>query len=276
MLELSPRRKAGSSEARIVVESRQHRNLLIALALLMVALVAVLFTDRQFWFGADHSRIESDMPVAATAAQTRGSSAAEAHKVPAAPAKRQPAAQVANSTTPTSKASNNQQAATEPVVTGNRVVLPPLDVEVIAGDTHKQIRPGVNAAKVEITGPARSAAAREPLSAAALRQPQASYTATYPLLAQHMNVQGSVVLQAVIGADGIIENLRVVSGPSILAPAAQQAVREWKFKPIVQNGQAVESKATITVNFTIKVADDSPSTTVAQSLSSDSVTVTRR
>jgi len=276
MLELSPRRKVGSGEAGIAVENRQRRNLLIAFVLLMVALVAVLFTDRQFWLGADHSKIESDMPAATNAAQTRGTSAAETRKVPAAPVKKQMAGgRTASSKAATSKTSNDQQPATEPVVTGKRVVLAPLDVEVIAGDTHKQIRPGVNAAKVEITGPARSAAGREPLSAAALRQPQASYTATYPLLAQHMNVQGSVVLQALIGADGIVENLRVVSGPSILAPAAQQAVREWKFKPIVQNGQAVESKATITVNFTIKVADDSPSTTVAESRASDSVIITR-
>jgi protein TonB len=64
-------------------------------------------------------------------------------------------------------------------------------------------------------------------------------------------------LQAVISADGVIQNLHVLSGPAILAAAAQQAVREWRFKPLLQNGQPVESKAKITVNFTIKVADSS-------------------
>jgi protein TonB len=88
---------------------------------------------------------------------------------------------------------------------------------------------------------------------------------TYPLLAQHMNVQGSVVLQAMIGADGMIQDLHLVSGPAILAAAAQQAVREWRFKPIVRNGQAVETKADIVVNFTIKVADNSDKTTLAES-----------
>ncbi len=82
-----------------------------------------------------------------------------------------------------------------------------------------------------------------------------------------MNVQGSVVLQAVIGTDGVIQNLHVLSGPAILASAAQQAVREWRFKPIVQNGQPVETKAKITVNFTIKVADGSGNTTLAESRS---------
>ena len=87
-------------------------------------------------------------------------------------------------------------------------------------------------------------------------QAQASGNASYPMLAQHMNVQGSVVLQALISAEGIMQDLRVLSGPAILGSAAQQAVREWRFKPVVQNGQAVETKAKITVNFTIKVADN--------------------
>ncbi len=104
-----------------------------------------------------------------------------------------------------------------------------------------------------------NAAGRERISAEAA--PQASY----PLLAQHMNVQGSVVLKALIGTDGTIEELHVLSGPAILAAAAQQAVREWHFKPVVQNGQRVETMAKIVVNFSIKVADNSEKTTLADS-----------
>jgi protein TonB len=263
MLELSPRRRL-DGETRNGVDRRQNRNLLIALSLLMIALVAVLFTDRQFWFGADHSKIESDMAASAAATQTTVQAASKPAKAAAPEAKRQPA------TSQASKPATSTPTETAPVVTGNRVVLPPLDVEVVAGDNHRRVHPGVNAAKVEITG----ATGQEPLSAAALRQPEA-FSATYPLLAQHMNVQGSVVLQAVIGADGVVQTLRVVRGPAILASAAQQAVREWKFKPIVQNGQAVESKATITVNFTIKVSDDSPSTTMAESRTPSSISITR-
>jgi protein TonB len=87
-----------------------------------------------------------------------------------------------------------------------------------------------------------------------------------------MNVQGSVVLQALIAADGRIQNLRVMSGPAILATAAQQAVRDWKFKPVFQNGMAVETKATITVNFTIRVADSAANTTLAEN---DDVTISQ-
>jgi periplasmic protein TonB len=71
-----------------------------------------------------------------------------------------------------------------------------------------------------------------------------------------MRVQGSVVLQAVVGTDGTIEDLRVLSGPSILITAAQQAVRQWRFKPYLQNGQPVETKARITVNFSIRISDN--------------------
>ena len=71
------------------------------------------------------------------------------------------------------------------------------------------------------------------------------------MLARQMKVQGSVVLQALIGKDGLIQDLRVLSGPGILSTAAQEAVRQWRFKPYLQNGQAVETEANITVNFTI-------------------------
>ena len=73
----------------------------------------------------------------------------------------------------------------------------------------------------------------------------------YPLLARQMKVQGSVVLQALIGKDGIIQNLRVVSGPHILSGAAEDAVRQWHFRPHLEGNEAVETQAKITVNFTI-------------------------
>ena len=154
---------------------------------------------------------------------------------------------------------------------------------MVAGDIHRTIHPGTNAAKVEIT---HSAAAATQLNANIASATNASERekmpvdgaegrASYPLLAQHMNVQGSVVLQAVIGADGVVQNLHVVSGPAILASAAQQAVREWRFKPVLQNGQAVETKAKITVNFNIKIADGAANTTLAESRAADTLIITR-
>jgi protein TonB len=73
----------------------------------------------------------------------------------------------------------------------------------------------------------------------------------YPLLARQMKVQGSVILQALIGRDGLIQGLHLVSGPPILASAAEEAVKQWHFKPHYQGADAVETQARITVNFTI-------------------------
>jgi protein TonB len=73
----------------------------------------------------------------------------------------------------------------------------------------------------------------------------------YPLLARQMKVQGAVSLQALIARDGTIQELQIVSGPEILAAAAREAVKQWHFKPYLQNGQPVETQAKITVNFTI-------------------------
>ena len=73
----------------------------------------------------------------------------------------------------------------------------------------------------------------------------------YPLLAKQMKVQGAVVLQALIDKTGNIQDLHVVSGPAILSAAAQEAVKQWHFKPYYQGGQPVETEARITVNFTI-------------------------
>jgi TonB family protein len=155
-------------------------------------------------------------------------------------------------------------------VVSNRTPLPPLDVEVIAGDSHHKVHPGSNSKKLEITNPAAPVARQvapiaTPATNAAQRERLAeAIPPSYPPLAQHMNVQGSVVLQALIAADGTIENLHVMSGPAILASAAQQAVGKWKFKPVFQNGMAVETKATITVNFSIRVNDSSVNTTLAE------------
>ena len=80
----------------------------------------------------------------------------------------------------------------------------------------------------------------------------------YPPLAQQMKMQGSVVLQAQIGQDGSVQSLQVVSGPDILASAALEAVRQWRFKPADEAGQAVPAETRITVNFIISTDTGDP------------------
>jgi periplasmic protein TonB len=73
----------------------------------------------------------------------------------------------------------------------------------------------------------------------------------YPIAAKLAHVQGPVVLQALIGRDGAIERLRLVSGHPMLADAALAAVRQWRFRPYVLNNEAIEVETQITVNFTL-------------------------
>src|SRR5690242_11780931 len=74
----------------------------------------------------------------------------------------------------------------------------------------------------------------------------------YPQMAKIARVQGPVVLAAVIGKDGAIQNLRVVSTASpLLNQAALEAVKQWRYRPYILNGEPVEVDTTITVNFTL-------------------------
>jgi TonB family protein len=73
----------------------------------------------------------------------------------------------------------------------------------------------------------------------------------YPVEAKKARVTGSVVLAATIGADGAVENLRVVSGPSLLQTSALDAVRQWVYKPYLLNGNPIVVKTNITVLFTL-------------------------
>jgi protein TonB len=73
----------------------------------------------------------------------------------------------------------------------------------------------------------------------------------YPALARQVRVQGRVVLRAMISREGAIENLQVLSGHPMLVQAAVDAVRQWRYRPYVLNGEAVEVETQVTVNFVL-------------------------
>jgi len=252
---------------------KQSRQLQIALLLLVVALAIVILTNREFWFGTDEA-VESGAPSAQIVSKANSVTApaktVQAPVAGTATPKTRLARKTSSEPSATAPSSNGSANPSSPAVATSRTVLPPLEVEVVAGDTHRTVHPGSNVTKVEIpsdsnrvstittsvgTLPA-NAANRERLSAGSVPELRQTMEATYPLLGHHASVQGSVVLQAVVGIDGTIEDLRILSGPAILTAAAQQAVRQWRFKPYLQNGEPVETKARITVNFSIKVSDN--------------------
>jgi len=71
----------------------------------------------------------------------------------------------------------------------------------------------------------------------------------YPPVARLARIQGSVVLHAIIGKDGTVQQLQVVSGNPLLAAPALNAVKNWRYRPYLVDGQAVEVETTVTVNF---------------------------
>jgi periplasmic protein TonB len=242
-------------------DRRQRHKMALALVLVLIAIGVFVTRDWHNLFGSgDTSTTDWD---SGDGDRTSGP-AAHVRKapIPVAPAKSK--APVA--------ASNHAVEATAPPPPAvvNRTTLPPLEVEVVAGNGRHTVRTGNNAIRVELPNSISS-------SASDLTQPQVSATVqpaanagervkmsadtshvlerpvqpSYPMLARQMKLQGAVVLQALIGVDGAIQDLKVLSGPAILASAAQEAVRQWRFKPYLQNGVPVETEAKITVNFTI-------------------------
>jgi TonB family protein len=73
----------------------------------------------------------------------------------------------------------------------------------------------------------------------------------YPEVARSARIQGTVVMKAVINQMGDVVSLELVSGHPMLAPAALDAVKQWKYRPYLLNGNAVEVETEITVNFTL-------------------------
>jgi len=73
----------------------------------------------------------------------------------------------------------------------------------------------------------------------------------YPEAAKKAHIKGHVILKAIIGKDGDVENLQIVSGPTELAPASIEAVKQWKYRPYLQQGKPVEVETEIDLNFTL-------------------------
>jgi len=269
-------------------ERTQRRQMLVALALLLAALILVLIKDRDFWFPpelpaqSESEPVEEPSPDVKTPSETASTTTTTPQPPIHARAKSKPRM-------PPPAAVPSPAPALAPVVM-TRAVLPPLEVEVVAGDERRTIQPTTNSIRVDLqprtpftSSAARSspgsssgsssgsvsssssgsssgsgdpagiadATARVHLSPGASDLVSRPVQPNYPLLAKEMKVQGAVVLEALIGRDGNIQDLHVLSGPTILSTAAREAVKQWRFRPYLQSGQPVETEARITVNFTI-------------------------
>jgi TonB family protein len=92
----------------------------------------------------------------------------------------------------------------------------------------------------------------------------------YPPQAKEAHVQGTVTLQIKVRKTGDVEDVKLISGHPMLAPAAIEAVKQWKYKPYLMSGVAVQVETTVTVNFTLAdkkqtgVIGDVPRNTLAR------------
>jgi protein TonB len=219
-----------------------------ALVLLLLSLAVVLVKNREIWFAADETSAADESPA------WNPNTPMPVAPVPAATQQKLVATPIPVSAKP---------ANSKPMIAASHAPLPPLEIVVVGGDTRSN--------SVKVTMPPQSVseaaastsvewgpATAERVQMASDKAPEVprSVELPYPLLARQMKVQGAVLLQAFIGADGVVRNLRVLSGPAILASAAREAARGWKFRPYLQNGQPVETQATIAVNFTINVLNN--------------------
>jgi len=287
-----------------VLERRQRIRMVMAVFLLLVAIAVVLLRDPKSRPGSETLYVNRNLarttvygganqgtPSAGAPAQAPLPITPQEHparpemqphsaaSTPAKPTVRRgtphtpvPASEPAASQGSSSQNSSPSDPISGPSITATRAVLPPLEVEVVAGDRHSPVKPGNPSLKVDMQpgtpavpagvgsvaednssdpGPLTDASERVQVSAETNQVLTRKVRPEYPLLARQMKVQGSVVLDAMIGTDGGIQDLHVVQGPTILADAAREAVRQWRFKPYLRDGQAVETQAHITVNFMI-------------------------
>jgi protein TonB len=105
--------------------------------------------------------------------------------------------------------------------------------------------PVINVAKPKPTGPARISSGVIAGNKISGQSPQ------YPPIARAAHMQGTVTLHAIISKAGTIERLEAVSGPQMLQGAALEAVKTWRYKPYLLNGEPTEVDTTVIVNFNL-------------------------
>jgi protein TonB len=74
----------------------------------------------------------------------------------------------------------------------------------------------------------------------------------YPILAKMAHREGRIELRAIISTDGSIRSLEVISGDPLFVRASYDAVSQWRYRPLILNGQAVEVETNITVIFQLQ------------------------
>jgi TonB family protein len=219
------------------------------LFILLLAGAAFFYRDRLSWF--------AHVSTSAPATATQNPSGVENPQSPVPQSKLKPK-KLAEAERPSTANPATSEPVARPIVSvevmypgGQRRTIYPHGTTVnldLGGSKPRTSPPAQPAAAAPIAG---NAAEPEPVPA---DSPEVLYHPSdpvYPRLAEQMKIEGSVTLQVNIDKTGNIVNTQVLSGPPILAAAAQEAVRQWRFRPRYKNGAPIDTEAHVVVNFTI-------------------------
>ena len=229
---------------------RKRRGLAaFVLLILLVGGILFFFRERLSWF----ARVLTSEP----AAVAPSTSDVENARPPVPQPKPKPK-KLAEAELPSTANSETNEQVTQPVIS----------VEVISpGGRRQTIHPHNAAVNVDLGGSTTATSAQtQPAAEAASAvkaaeqervvsdPPEVIYRPSepvYPRLAEQMKVEGSVTLHLHIDQNGNIVDTQVLSGPEILANAAREAIRHWRFRPRYKNGSPIETEARVLVNFRI-------------------------
>jgi protein TonB len=113
--------------------------------------------------------------------------------------------------------------------------------------TPSNVFSGQNGPKVKIAAPTKMSISAGVAGGLLIQKT----TPVYPQIAREARVSGTVVIQATISKTGSLENLRAVSGPTMLRQPALDAVKTWRYKPYMLDGEPVDVETTVSVTFSL-------------------------
>jgi TonB family protein len=231
------------------IRGRDYRTTALTAAVIGLAVLLGWMVGRVGWSMAVN-RAPTQLPMIPEAAQ------ATAQVTPERPAAPPPVEQPAGLAKPVAPTAAPSKPAAKPKVEAAELV-GGLVVYEHGKVVFRMAPPGKTALPVAEPGAIQSAARREDDSSDAPVPPGAeSYVLErvdpkYPEEARQQNIQGPVVLNAWVGTDGSVRELKVISGDPHLVKAAEDAVQQWRFQPHHLKGQPVEFETRITVNFAL-------------------------
>jgi TonB family protein len=215
------------------IQGRFHRGFRVAFFVLLLAVLGLLlFGEWSFWRRQRPSNetaraVNALPPTPAPGANRAGRTAGKAHPRPGPPVVvKQPLPAAVPAPTPLASAAEVPQE--------HSIIIPPSNPPVLkAADTPSAHESSSPPTVSQVT----------PAALIYKVNPE------YPAIARSARVQGSVVMRAVIGTDGAIQQLELIKGNPLLVNAAMQAAKKWRYRPALLDGKPVEIETTVTINF---------------------------